>query len=197
MKEKIQTVIHNLKLKIKRIRFRGRILAGIVGALLLLWGVSVFIFSQEDSGVTAAATELSQLADNIRRQYQNRPDYWGLNTQAVIDKKIAPLAMLKSGTLIGYMGNTVTVGYGADGSLLMPGARNFDIAYHGLSTKQCSELAGYKFPQNFWLGVSGISIISRQQETLFTWDDETNQLPISKDKARTLCTADSTIIWHF
>ena len=197
MKDKIQTILYNLKAKVRRIRLRGSTLAGIVATMLLLWGGLVFIFSQEDSGVAAAATELSQLADNIRRYYQNRPDYWGLSTQEVIGKKIAPTSMLKNGNLSGYMGNMVAVGQGADGGLLMPGARNFDIAYKNLSAKQCVELSGHKFSQKFWLGVSGISIINGQTETLFTWDEEENRLPISKEKARNLCGNNSIIIWHF
>ena len=187
---KIQKIIKSLK-------HYNRTIAAIATILLAILGVSVFIFSEEDNGISAAAKELSELSGNIRQYYQARPDYWGLNTQTVIDKKIYPEQMLKNGKLVGFMGNTVLVGSGIEGTMLMPGARNFDVVYKGLSSKQCVGLGSHKFEQKFWLGVSGVSILSDNQETLFDWDDKNNRLPISKAQAKKSCGKSNTIIWHF
>ncbi len=182
---------------INLLKHYNRTVAIAVTGLLAVLGLSVFIFSEEDSGITAAAEELSELSGNIRHYYQARPDYWGLNTQTVIDKKIYPAQMLKNGELSGYMGNAVLIGSGAEGTMLMPGARNFDIVYKGLSAKQCIELSSHKFEQKFWLGISGVSILSDKQETLFNWDSENHRLPISKSQAKKSCGKSNTIIWHF
>ena len=152
---------------------------------------------KEDIGTEKAVNELQKLSENIRRFYQNRPDYWGLNTQMAIDKQLYPLSMYKEGVLKSYFGTPVLVGNGINADVLMPGTRNFDIIYKYLNKRQCIEFASYKFNQNFWLGVSGVSIITEGKETLFGWGGE-NSLPIKKNIAESLCKNDeNSIIWHY
>ena len=166
--------------------------------LFLVGGLSLtFFFSQETSGTAEAATELEALTSNIRRYFQNRPDYWGLSTQMVLDKNIYPNKMLKNNHLIGYFGNPVLVGNGLNADVLMPGARNFDIIYKDLNKKQCIGLASFKFSSQFWLGVTGITIINDDNKLFFTWDDKENSLPIQKNTAKDICDAKNTIIWHY
>lgn len=186
-----------ININMAKIKKYQKPLAWTAGVVLLGWGVLSFIFSQEVSGVKEAAAQVEQLAVNIRRHYQNRPDYWGLGTQTVIDKKIAPRQMLQNGHLVGFMGNPVLVGLGADGTILMPGSRNFDIIYKDLSAKQCVALASYKFEQKFWLGVTGITIINAKQTQDFSWDSEAYKLPVIKSLAKEFCHGNATIIWHF
>ena len=174
-----------------------KVLAAGICVILLGWLSVSFFFIQESSGTSEAAAELEQLAANIRRYYQNRPDYWGLSTQMVLDKKIYPNKMLKNNQLVGYFGNPVLVGNGPEADVLMPGARNFDIIYKDLNKKQCVGLASFKFSQNFWLGVTGISIINNDNNQFFTWDDEENGLPIQKNRANAICESNNTIIWHY
>lgn len=156
-----------------------------------------FFCVQKNIGTGKAAAELEQLATNIRRYYQNRPDYWGLSTKTVIDKKISPQNLLKNNQMIGFFGNPVFVGQGVDANIVMPGARSFDIIYKELNEKQCIELASFKFTPNFWLGITGITIINNDGDSLFfTWDDQTNVLPIKKGAAQDICDEKNVIIWH-
>lgn len=193
----IKKQITRLKSQIFRLKKFNKLIGAAAGVILLGWGLSVFIFSQEDSGVREAAAEIEELAANIRRYYQNRPDYWGLNTQIVLDKNIYPNRMLKNSSLNGYFGNSVLVGNGINGEVLMPGSRNFDIIYKGLNKKQCVGLASFKFDQKFWLGVTGVSVVNNKGgQQLFGWNDEKNQLPVKKEQAETVCESDNTIIWH-
>ena len=105
--------------------------------------------------------------------------------------------MLKNNHLIGYFGNPVLVGNGLNADVLMPGARNFDIIYKDLNKKQCIGLASFKFSSQFWLGVTGITIINDDNKQFFTWDDKENSLPIQKNTAKDICDAKNTIIWHY
>ena len=169
----------------------------IFSVVLLLIILFLICSKKEDIGTNNAVKELQQFSQNIRRFYQNRPDYWGLNTQTAIDKQLYPLSMYKEGVLKSYFNTPVLVGSGINADILMPGARNFDIIYKYLNKKQCVELASYNFEQNFWLGVSGVSIITENKETLFNWGKE-NPLPIKKSTAEDLCKNNgNSIIWHY
>lgn len=157
---------------------------------------SLFFFTQEESGTAEAAAQLEQLVSDIRHYYQNRPDYWGLSTQVVIDKKICPHEMLKNNQLIGYFENPILIGNGPEANILMPGARSFDIIYKDLNKKQCVSLASFDFDQTFWLGITGITIKSDYKTQFFTWDDEKNGLPIKNIAAKDICKEKNMIIWH-
>lgn len=164
----------------------------VVIAVILFW-----LMPSTDSGTKQAAQEVQKLSENIRRYYQNRPDYWGLSTKTAIEKKIAPMEMIKSDGLRNFYGTEVTTGNGEEGTMLMPGTRNFDVAYKGLSRRQCIELSSYKFDEKFWMGVGSVTIKNSQAKTDFSWSDEKNKLPVSLVKAKELCVNDNIIIWHF
>lgn len=166
-------------------------------ALILILGISVIWFSSADIGTESAAQELKQFSQNIRRYYQNRPDFWGLNTQTAIDKQIAPQSMIKPEGLRNAYGSEVVTGNGNDGVMLMPGARTFDIAYKGLNKQQCRELLSYKFDETFWMGLASIQITTDEQQQSFSWNDSLNKLPVSPAKAKEICNGDTVILWHF
>ena len=179
------------------IKYYRRKIAIVVAALFCGCLVVTFFFTEENIGTSEAAMELELLTNNIRKYYQTRPDYWGLNTKNVLDKKMYPVNMLKDGKLVGYFGNLVLVGNGPDADVVMPGTRSFDIVYKGLNKKQCIGLASFKFDSKFWLGVTGITIFNSRYNQFFTWDDKINGLPISKNRAKDVCNADNSIIWHY
>ena len=167
----------------------------VVAALLSLLFFLAF-FAQKNNKIADAANELKQLTSNIRHYYQNRPDYWGLSTQVIIDKKIYPDTMLKDNQLIGVLGNSVLVGSGREAYILMPGARSFDIVYQNLNKQQCVDLASFDFDQTFWLGIAGVTIENNDQNQFFTWDEEKNGLPIGVAVAKDVCKEKNLIIWH-
>ena len=164
----IKLWIQQQKLKLQTLKRRQLVIGGMVGALLIVWGISVLLFSEKYIGTDKAAAEVQQLAENIRRFYQNRPDFWGLNTQAVLDKQIAPRAMSKSGRLMNFFGKEVVVGSGIEGMMLMPGSRNFDIVYKNLNKQECVEMASFRFEEKFWLGVESVTAVSYTHLTLPT-----------------------------
>lgn len=183
--------------KIRALRHLNLFLAIVAAALLALWAVRVFIFSAQDTGTVAAAEQVEKLAENIRRYYQNRPDFWGLNTQTVLSNQIAPRGMIKDNQIVNYYGSGVTIGNGENGEMLMPGARRFDITFTGLTKRQCREIASFKFSEKFWLGVTGITISHNEKSVDFDWNDAKNSLPVKQDAAAKICGDNSRVSWHF
>ena len=58
-------------------------LAAGLTVLLIIAGVW-HVASRPNQRVIGAMDNLAQLTENIRRNYKNRPDYWGLSTENVI-----------------------------------------------------------------------------------------------------------------
>ena len=164
---------------------------GVIGGIFLIISLWPKALPIKDT-----VAEMELLAGNIRRLYQNRPDYWGLNTHMVLDKKIYPNKMGENGKLISVLGNEILVGDGVSGNVLMPGSRNFDITYLGLTKKQCIQLVSYKFDQSFWLMVMGLTLAYKDTQQMFTWDDPEYKLPVSKANAKKFCKDGSAIVWH-
>ncbi len=166
--------------------------------LFLLIALGVFTVVQTKDNIThLAAQELEVLSQNIRKYYQNRPDYWGLHSKVVVDKEIAPLSMIQNNELIGRLKNKILVGNGVEADVLMPGARGFDIVYKDLSKKHCISLASFDFSKQFWFGVASVNIVHGNNSTNFSWDDEQNKLPIAKSAAKKACSKGGSVIWHF
>ncbi len=192
MKEKTNLLIKKLR---NAMLHRSRIWIGFSIAMFAAL-VGWLLLHEADTGTREAAKELVQLNDNIRRHYQNKPDYWGLSTQTVIQKGIYPQDLLKNGKLTGFFGNEILVGHGENAEMLMPGARGFDIVYKDLNKKQCEELAAFRFDEKFWLGITGITLSNGKEQKYFTWSDKKHTLPISKNFVQTICGASNTISWH-
>lgn len=183
--------------KVKNIRRINIILGAAVGLLLIIWGAAVLIFSDKDIGSEIAAGQVQMLSENIRRYYQNRPDFWGLNSQTVVDKQMTPRNMTPNGKLANYFGKPVTVGSGEDGAMLMPGARNFVISFHELNHQECVETASFKFGEKFWLGVTEVSINDGTKTEIFSWNNQQNILPVKKNSAEKACGGTNIVSWHF
>ncbi len=168
----------------------GAGLIGIVATIILARLGSV-------SGLTETAQEVQQLSANIRHYYQNRPDFWGLDTQTVVEKGISPKSMSHQKGLQGFWGNPVSVGNGSEGTMLMPGSRTFDIVYKNLDRKQCMALAPYKFDETFFMGLSYMILIKDNTQETFSWDNPVKKLPITAAMAKEFCGTNNNILWHF
>lgn len=139
---------------------------------------------------------LVQLTENIRRNYKNRPDYWGLSTDSVVQKQIAPAAMLQNGKLVCPVSSDVSVGSDETGSMVMPGMRSFYIAFKNLSKKDCVDLAVFPLSEKNKLGLLSVTIKNDDEETLFQWGGEA-PLPITKEQAAKKCRNKNIILWNF
>lgn len=182
------------RLKVIIIRYRT-IIAAVV--LLLLFAMMAwFVATRSNQKIVVATNNMLQLAEETRRYYHNRPDYWGLSTSSVIDKKIAPAHMISGNKLLNPLEAEFNIGSGADGAMIMPGTRSFDIAYQNLSKKDCIDLATYSLSEESKLGLLSITVNNSENETVFTWGGK-YKLPISRENASHICQNLSNIIWNF
>ena len=177
----------------RRILFIGGGIAIIILMMLLL------IDGQRDIGTKEAGHQLNLLAQNIRRYYKTRPDFWGLSTKEVIAKRIYPATMSTQGDILkGYFGTPTTIGSDILGSVVMPSNKQFVIAYHDLSKAQCLEMGAYKFNSDFWLGVTKMSISNSRISQNFEWGNKEYSLPAKRAKLKKLChKQNNTIAFYF
>lgn len=189
------------KLLDKTFWYRNWKKVGLVASVIIVFVMIALLFvgGQRDVGAQEAGRQIIALAKNIRNRYQTRPDFWGLNTNEVITKKIYPLSMNVVGnSLIGYFNNPVEVGADANGSSVMPTSRSFVIAYKGLNKQQCVGLASLKFDPDFWLGVGAMTLQNNEISQKFDWSNKEFILPANKDIVKKLChSSNNSVVLHF
>ena len=169
--------------------------AFVAAAILLVVLIIAMLTSGPSRRFVEAVNQMTDLGSNIRSYYQNRPGYWGLNTGIVTSNKIAPKEMIKGGKLVSQLGE-VLVGNGAEGNIIMPGARTFDIVYTNLNRIDCINMVGFKFKDEQYLGLAGIKVLNSEKEIDFAWGSEYN-IPVSKFQAKEACSKENIVIWTF
>ena len=190
MNEKLKEIIEILKQRINL-----KIAAGCAGLLFLIIGGIVWV-SRPNPKITLAAKEVMSVAEEIRKFYRNRPGYWGLNTESVLKNNLLPASFIQNGKTVNALGKNILIGQGAEGNLVMPGARSFDIVFADLDKKECEQLAEFQFTENQSLGLLSITIINNGQQTEFSWGGE-NKLPITAENARRYCGKQTSLLWTF
>lgn len=190
MNEKLKEIIEILKQRINL-----KIAAGCAGLLFLIIGGIVWV-SRPNPKITLAAKEVMSVAEEIRKFYRNRPGYWGLNTESVLKNNLLPASFIQNGKPVNALGKNILIGQGAEGNLVMPGARSFDIVFADLDKKECEQLAEFQFTENQSLGLLSITIINNGQQTEFSWGGE-NKLPITTENARRYCGKQTSLLWTF
>lgn len=141
-------------------------LAAGLTVLLIIAGVW-HAASRPNQRVIATMDNLAQLTENIRRNYKNRPDYWGLSTENVIQKQIAPTGMLRNGRLTSPVAAEISVGGDENGSMVMPGMRSFYIALKNLSKKDCVDSAVYPLSEKSSSGCSPLRLKTAAKKPFF------------------------------
>lgn len=180
-------------------KYKVILIAGILSALTVLSFVLMFSQSKESETVAKAGSQIEEMSQNIIKEYKMRPNYWGLSTAEVINKKLYAKGMgIKDGKLIGYFGGRVEIGADENGASVMPGSKNFVISYNELSKKQCIGLGGYKYDKKFWLNVSKIVIKNTNYQQDFVWGDEKYGLIPSKKVLKEICDReDNKVLVYF
>jgi len=166
----------------------------IIAVVILVIPLSLFCCSEQD--IEPAANQLVDLTAKIRQKFSNKPDFWKLNTQWVIDNQILPENMIDDGCIINALGKNVLVGFGAQGQMLMPGAKSFDIVYENLNYNECVALASYQFSMQQLLGLLSLVIINENLENRLVWGED-GEFPPSTEKAQTICGKNNILIWNF
>jgi len=179
---------------------RKKTLAVIV--VLVLTAIGLLMFAccgQSGANVKNMEQQIIALAQNIRKYYSVKADFWGLCTAEVLQQKLYPSDMIsENDRLVGAMGKNVVVGMNEEGAVVMPSIRQFVIAVAGLNSDECLALADSKFDEKFWLGVTAVAIKNSVSAQKFEWGNSNFALPLSKKTAKTLCSdKDNVIVYYF
>ena len=186
--------INNLTVSIRRLWMRDRI-SVVGGSVIAVVLIGLWMLPSVDKKIDAAAEEVMSLADNVRKDYQTKPSYWGLNTESAIAAGIVPQKMLRKGKIINALGKQVLIGMGENGESVMPGVAGFDIVYKNIAQNICINLLEHKFSEQQNLGLKAISVVNDEVIT-FSWGGE-NPLPVDPMQAKKVCKGKSSIIWSF
>lgn len=172
----------------------NRQIFALIGSMLLAIVLLVWWYVKPDGRVNRAATQVFAIAETLHRQYIGKPDYWGLNTDLVINKKMLADNFYKKDKLVNALGKPILIGSGAEGSVVMPGEKSFDIVYSGLSLHECVALVTHNYEQSKTLGLLQITIVGGNVSQSFGWG-EVRTLPVSRPEAKKFCKSNSTVIW--
>ena len=182
--------------KIKDFILKHSIFWGCCLALLVLIVLINLLMDTANKKIVLAQNDMIILAENIRKQYTKKPDYWGLSTQSVIQNAIAPKSMLRAGKLFSPVAKEILVGTDEDGNMVMPGTRSFYIIYKGLSKRNCIDMASHPMSEQNKLGLLSVTIANEENNVVFQWGGS-NPLPIQKEKASKICQHKNIILWNF
>lgn len=161
----------------------------------MLLGV-YFVFwwnSSPKTNINEASKQVFEIASQVRKHYVQKPDYWGLSSS----NQILTNLFYSNGKLINALSKPILLGQGADGAMIMPGGRSFDVVYKELTKSECIALAVYEQPVSAEVGLLQITITNSEKTTEFRWGDEEFKLPISRRNAMLACKNGDTIIWTF
>lgn len=154
-----------------------------------------FSFLQEPD-FKGAHREVSEIASAVHAQYQKRPDYWGLNTQKVLEERYLPDHLRHGSRIIGVLGRDITIGSNAAGDIVMPGARQFMISIDNLSLKACQGLLKSVQTAASDPALEKIVIENENGESVFSWTEE-NALAELPSRAEEICRNRNSISWGF
>ena len=169
------------------------LMAVVVGVL----GVIVWFYITPNKKLDQAARQVTEIAQQIRKHFVARIDYWKLDTKYVADNNILTNFVYHNGNLVNALGKKVVIGQNEDGTTIMPGDRTFGIAYTGLTGAECIALSSYHFEHPEDIGLLAITIINSDNRQSFDWGEGDYKLPINRQKAKRFCKNNSTILWTF
>lgn len=160
--------------------------------IIILVFAGVVLYPAKDQKIVLS--EVQEISENIRRHYAQKPDYWGLNTQTVVEKSLADQKQIRRGKIFSRIGREIIVGQDLNGSVVMPGQHFFVISIPNLSRDRCVEILSMPLDPSANLGLTNIVVASKDQTTELTWG---KNLPISVEEASKICQSANTIGWRF
>ncbi len=194
----------NKELKAKFLKFVSTaksklfLLSAVCAFFVALFTCFVILFTGSVEGSAETAKELVLLNNKIREHYKMRPDFWGLNTQEVINNRLYSATISSAdGKLSGTWGKEIIIGSDESGSSVMPTQKTFAVAYKGLSKERCVALASSEFEENFWFGIEKILIFSAEQKQFFHWGSDIFGLPVNKKDVEKVCKNENIVVFFF
>ena len=179
----------------KNLKINSKYILVALSAVLAFCFVAL-LFSSPENNSEKAMEELSRISEAIHENFRKKPDYWGLNTQYVINNNLLE-DNVKGDKLISVSGNDILIGGDYQGAVIMPGSQSFNIIYKDVSRRDCVVLSSYNLDYAEKIGLLSITIINAHETKEFSWGGD-NELPISVMQAKNIClNSENTIVWTF
>ena len=193
MKDKLNQAFYWIR------KYKTIFISMLISAITIIIAINVFNYYSEAKIYNHVAKQTDELSQNIIRAYHTKPNYWGLSTEDVINRKIYPSGMKEAnGQLLGFLKKPVEIGADDSGTAVMPTSKNFVIAHNELSKKQCVGFGGHAFNEKFWLKVEKITIKNEDISQDFMWGDREYGLPIDKEILKNICRSNNnSVVIHF
>lgn len=163
--------------------------------LIALSALLCGIYIWPNKNLEKAALQVTEIAQSIHKHYAQKINYWGLSSQYLLDNNILTNFSYNERKLLNALGKKVEIGQNENGDSVLPGQRNFVIAYTDLSVRECVTLAAYQFEHPEEFGLLSISIKNKDFNQSFDWGQGDFNLPISRQTAKKFCRNNSTVLW--
>ncbi len=162
---------------------------------ILVVAVGFYACTASQKTINKNVNEIFLISDQIREHYANKPDYWGLSTETVLQNKFISPVFIQNGKIMLSGGKEIFIGNGQNADIVMPRSTSFDIILPKLTKAQCIAMAEAELASENEVKLTAVQIINAGGEYLFEWGG-VRRLPISKYASKDLCIdGDNTLIW--
>lgn len=163
---------------------------------LVLVLIALYSCTSSQRIVSQNVADIFKISDEIRFQYANKPDYWGLSTQKVLQDKLVSEKFMKGERIYLSGGEEIFIGSGADADVVMPRMSSFDIVLPHLNKAQCISYAESNISADNAVKLLRISIVNASGTHSFEWGGEQYKLPVSQFTSKNFCVnSENTLIW--
>lgn len=163
---------------------------------IILWGFYACTSSQRV--ISHNLDDIFNISDDIRNNYADKPNYWGLSTEKTIHDSLVSKKFIHAGKIVLTGGENILIGNGANADIIMPNMTTFDIVLKYLNKAQCISYVEAPLSSDNLVKLSAIHIINANGTFSFEWGEGKYTLPIRKYSVKDICDIkDNIVVWTF
>ena len=151
--------------------------------------------SSSRRAVTHNITTIFEIAESARTYYSNKPDYWGLSTDILVNNNVIPAQNLQDKNIVLEDSIHVLLGEGYLAAPVSPRMLTFDIVIPNLNKAKCMAYAEAELSEQQLLVLDKLTIYNDEGNAVYTWGGE-NTLPVVRYSSKNFCiNGANTLIW--
>ena len=145
--------------------------------------------------VSRNITEIFAIAESARTYYNNKPDYWGLSTEVLVDNNVIPTKYIQDKNIVLNDGIRILFGEGYLATPVSPRSLTFDVVVPNLNKAKCMAYSEALLSEQQLLVLDKLTIYNDAGHAVYTWGGE-NTLPVVKYSSKNFCiNGSNTLIW--
>jgi hypothetical protein len=158
--------------------------------------VGFFACNRNQKVIYNNIVDIFSISDDIRAHFSDKPSYWGLSTEYVLENNIISSKYIQNNLIKLDGDKTIKIGQGKLAKPVSPNVNTFDIIIDDLNKSECISYLEMNIPQNNLVKLFSITLINKNTNYTYTWGNTQNSLPVKKYTGRTICSdSNNTIIW--